>query len=341
MRGRGGVTTASGSRSRRLSPRNPRCRRDGSHNVSIRSDRCRLPGHCQPIAKARHAPYGNNAEADQSGWNEPGTRLLAFVLDDLGEPPDPDAEQDRGSANAEPLRKAQVAAHAPLRFPRLARAMLRPQRAGYLCLRIRPLPAISDGAAAIAQLVEHIIRNDGVGGSNPSCGTITQSSRLFFIYQSDSRAAFPSAGTDRRYRPMRLIERPLRKDYMPVVVWLEDLEALFSIMKASGDTVVLRTRDHEFDSIDELATQLGPTTTEAPRVCERRELRHHTPNWRDMGRGYVGPGAPWGSHRPLRIDAAGHGGSEKRDADHTPPPFSRKVFPRRHPIPRSHATHQR
>jgi hypothetical protein len=27
--------------------------------------------------------------------------------------------------------------------------------------------------AAIAQLVEHIIRNDGVGGSNPSCGTNT------------------------------------------------------------------------------------------------------------------------------------------------------------------------
>ena len=25
--------------------------------------------------------------------------------------------------------------------------------------------------AAIARLVEHIIRNDGVGGSNPSCGT--------------------------------------------------------------------------------------------------------------------------------------------------------------------------
>jgi hypothetical protein len=27
--------------------------------------------------------------------------------------------------------------------------------------------------AAIAQSVEHIIRNDGVGGSNPSCGTST------------------------------------------------------------------------------------------------------------------------------------------------------------------------
>src|SRR5207237_4707641 len=30
--------------------------------------------------------------------------------------------------------------------------------------------------AAIAQLVEHVIRNDGVGGSNPSCGTIFKKS---------------------------------------------------------------------------------------------------------------------------------------------------------------------
>ena len=30
--------------------------------------------------------------------------------------------------------------------------------------------------AAIAQLVEHVIRNDGVGGSNPSCGTTAQRS---------------------------------------------------------------------------------------------------------------------------------------------------------------------
>jgi hypothetical protein len=27
--------------------------------------------------------------------------------------------------------------------------------------------------AAIAQMVEHVIRNDGVGGSIPSCGTTT------------------------------------------------------------------------------------------------------------------------------------------------------------------------
>jgi hypothetical protein len=32
--------------------------------------------------------------------------------------------------------------------------------------------AITAPVAAIAQPVEHIIRNDGVGGSNPSCGTI-------------------------------------------------------------------------------------------------------------------------------------------------------------------------
>ena len=30
-------------------------------------------------------------------------------------------------------------------------------------------------SAAIAQSVEHVIRNDGVGGSNPSCGTILKS----------------------------------------------------------------------------------------------------------------------------------------------------------------------
>ncbi len=31
---------------------------------------------------------------------------------------------------------------------------------------------VSPPRAAIAQLVEHLIRNEGVGGSNPSCGTI-------------------------------------------------------------------------------------------------------------------------------------------------------------------------
>src|SRR5262249_43457397 len=35
-----------------------------------------------------------------------------------------------------------------------------------------PCGRVLHGFAAIAQLVEHVIRNDGVGGSSPSCGTI-------------------------------------------------------------------------------------------------------------------------------------------------------------------------
>ena len=47
-------------------------------------------------------------------------------------------------------------------------------------MRLRERAAVDEGGsdqvgdarvAAIAQLVEHIIRNDGVGGSIPSCGT--------------------------------------------------------------------------------------------------------------------------------------------------------------------------
>ena len=51
--------------------------------------------------------------------------------------------------------------------------------------------------AAIAQLVEHLIRNEGVGGSNPSCGTIQQldikreSAGRRFPYACHSGAADP------------------------------------------------------------------------------------------------------------------------------------------------------
>ena len=40
-----------------------------------------------------------------------------------------------------------------------------------------PLPIMLRAApeAAVAQLVEHVIRNDGVGGSSPFCGTTFQS----------------------------------------------------------------------------------------------------------------------------------------------------------------------
>jgi hypothetical protein len=40
--------------------------------------------------------------------------------------------------------------------------------------RFRPKGRIAAWFAAIAQLVEHVIRNDGVTGSSPVCGTITQ-----------------------------------------------------------------------------------------------------------------------------------------------------------------------
>jgi hypothetical protein len=39
------------------------------------------------------------------------------------------------------------------------------------CGRFGRLPEASVRSAAIAQLVEHVIRNDGVTGSSPVCGT--------------------------------------------------------------------------------------------------------------------------------------------------------------------------
>ena len=66
-----------------------------------------------------------------------------------------------------------------------------PYPAGAPCFAPETLPfraaAVIRGAksAAIAQLVEHIIRNDGVGGSNPSCGTIRPKHRA--THQNISR----------------------------------------------------------------------------------------------------------------------------------------------------------
>ena len=40
--------------------------------------------------------------------------------------------------------------------------------------RFRPKSRIATWFAAIAQLVEHVIRNDGVTGSSPVCGTISR-----------------------------------------------------------------------------------------------------------------------------------------------------------------------
>jgi hypothetical protein len=40
------------------------------------------------------------------------------------------------------------------------------------CERFQGSPEAAAWSAAIAQLVEHVIRNDGVTGSSPVCGTI-------------------------------------------------------------------------------------------------------------------------------------------------------------------------
>ncbi|BAQ46198.1 hypothetical protein Maq22A_c15180 [Methylobacterium aquaticum] len=55
--------------------------------------------------------------------------------------------------------------------------------------------------AAIAQLVEHLIRNEGVGGSNPSCGTIIFEQlarglapgalRIFLRWRTGAKAVLP------------------------------------------------------------------------------------------------------------------------------------------------------
>ena len=68
-----------------------------------------------------------------------------------------------------------------------------------------PLVRIRTAAAAIAQLVEHVIRNDGVTGSSPVCGTI--SCQLVDLVERQSPSpgcsAVPAASSKKRNRSMR------------------------------------------------------------------------------------------------------------------------------------------
>jgi hypothetical protein len=64
--------------------------------------------------------------------------------------------------------------------------------------RARPLSG-APLQAAIAQSVEHIIRNDGVGGSNPSCGTIEIASLFWNTAKLSAKfRKLPLGGTTRR-----------------------------------------------------------------------------------------------------------------------------------------------
>lgn len=62
--------------------------------------------------------------------------------------------------------------------------------------RHRPGPA---GFAAIAQLVEHVIRNDGVGGSSPSCGTIFRFSTRHLPHRRSAVARACCAARNRSF----------------------------------------------------------------------------------------------------------------------------------------------
>jgi hypothetical protein len=71
---------------------------------------------------------------------------------------------------ADPARFA--AKTAAFRTRQNPRVLAKPRGARYqVAERFRGLAGRAAWSAAIAQLVEHVIRNDGVGGSNPSCGT--------------------------------------------------------------------------------------------------------------------------------------------------------------------------
>ena len=58
---------------------------------------------------------------------------------------------------------------------------------------------------------------------------------------------------------MKKIDRPLSRDYPPIVVKVEDLEDIERVLSANGDKVKIVCDDHLFESVGELAEQLKGT----------------------------------------------------------------------------------
>src|SRR3954454_24080803 len=98
------------------------------------------------------------------------TRVRAMNLRNKSARPEP-MQRPRPAAGADSGPAGAREAHFEARSTLPIRAMtdIRSARIGTCIARV-PV-----GFAAIAQLVEHVIRNDGVGGSTPSCGTIYHS----------------------------------------------------------------------------------------------------------------------------------------------------------------------
>ena len=65
------------------------------------------------------------------------------------------------------------------------------------------MPEAPARSAAIAQLVEHVIRNDGVTGSNPVCGTIVLNLKQVGTVAKRALAPSKSAAVRRRCTPGR------------------------------------------------------------------------------------------------------------------------------------------
>ncbi len=63
-------------------------------------------------------------------------------------------------------------------------------------------------SAALAQLVEHIIRNDGVGCSNHPCGTI-RIARKFALLMPQWGASQPGTGIPHSHHPVRSIRQQI------------------------------------------------------------------------------------------------------------------------------------
>ena len=83
------------------------------------------------------------------------------------------------------------------------------------CLQCEGLGAITARVAAIAQPVEHIIRNDGVGGSNPSCGTtVFTNQKLVSSALERTSAQLGDVGTPSNKVTARRLESRLPRGYI-------------------------------------------------------------------------------------------------------------------------------
>src|SRR4051812_6476656 len=52
-------------------------------------------------------------------------------------------------------------------------------------------------------------------------------------------------------------EKTFRKEYSPVVLWLEDLQRIAEVLGSKGGSVEISTEDYRFDSVEDAAQHFG------------------------------------------------------------------------------------